>query len=110
MQQCKEAFEGLVSVDLECCGPDYPPGFEGFCGVVGPSPSHVLSEPSSSRIHGNLIVKGPATDQEKESSPYSDSESVDKVPTTPLFESGSFVQKEHFEEDEVPNEEDLVET
>ena len=55
------------------------------------------------------MVKDAAKDQEKESSPCSDSGSSERVPTTPLFESSSFIQKEGFKEDGVQNEDDLVE-
>ena len=99
----------MVCGEPECSGPIFPPGFEDCCGVFGPSRRTQVHSVDSPLGEAGGSKAGQKQNQERDSSPYSTSSSVDKVPQTPCFESESPLHKDVVE-NVVAYEEDLVET
>ena len=62
-QQSMVALGGLGCVEPKCSGFAYPPGFEDYVGVVGPSSRFQMSnELNEGLAHGNNLVEGASMD------------------------------------------------
>ena len=85
-------------------------GFEDYIGVVGPSDrAQVQCVSNENIVRKNSLEEGNEANQSYEESHCSISNSVEKVPQTPMLESESTLQREDIEV-VVLDEEDFVES
>ena len=94
--------------ELANCGPTYPFGFKDYIGGVGPFNWAQVQCVSNEYIGDkNSLEEGIEVDQSYEESFYSISNSIEKVPQTPMLESVSTLQRED-NEVMVPDKVDLM--
>ena len=92
-----------------CSSPDCPPGYEDFMGGIGLSDVAKMQNGSNEKSDcAKVLEERNEDDQSCGESHGSFSNSIDKVPQTPLLDSVSFLNRDNNEE-VMPDGEDLVE-